>query len=48
MSAGRNAAATLRPMLPTDVPVLGAIFQASIEELTEEDYDAGQRAAWGG
>ena len=29
-------------------PCLAAIFQASIEELTEEDYDAGQRAAWAG
>ena len=40
--------ATLRPMLAADVPVLAAIFQASIEELTEEDYDEGQRAAWAG
>lgn len=41
-------AATLRPMLPADIPVLAAIFQASIEELAEEDYDEGQRAAWAG
>ena len=40
--------ATLRPLLPADVPVLAAIFQASIEELAEEDYDEGQRAAWAG
>ena len=38
--------ASLRPMLPADVPVLAAIFQASIEELAEEDYDEGQRSAW--
>ena len=38
--------ASLRPMLPADVPVLAAIFQASIEELAEEDYDGGQRNAW--
>ena len=38
--------ATLRPMLAADLPVLAALFQASIEELTEEDYDEGQRAAW--
>ena len=38
----------LRPMLPADVPVLAAIFQASIEELAEEDYDEAQRAAWAG
>jgi putative acetyltransferase len=41
-------AATLRPMLPADIPVLAAIFQASIEELAAEDYDEGQRAAWAG
>ena len=35
-------------MLPADIPVLAAIFQASIEELAEEDYDEGQRAAWAG
>ncbi len=44
----KPTAATLRPMLPADVPVLAAIFQASIEELAEEDYDEGQRAAWAG
>ncbi len=38
--------AKLRPMLPADVPVLAAIFQASIEELTEDDYDGVQRNAW--
>ncbi len=36
----------LRPMLPADVPVLAAIFQASVEELGAEDYDENQRAAW--
>lgn len=36
----------LRPMLAADVPVLAAIFQASIDELAEDDYDAGQRDAW--
>lgn len=38
--------AALRPMLPADVPVLAAIFQASIEELTDDDYDEAQRDAW--
>jgi len=33
-------------MLPADAPLLAAIFQASIEELTEEDYDEAQREAW--
>ena len=41
-----NSAAVLRPMLPADVAVLAAIFQASIEELAAEDYDDDQRAAW--
>ena len=38
--------AMLRPMLPADVPVLAAIYQASIEDLTAEDYDENQRLAW--
>ena len=41
-----TAETLLRPMLPADIPVLAAIFQASIEDLTEEDYDDSQRAAW--
>ena len=36
----------LRPMLPADGAVLAALFRASIEELTEDDYDARQREAW--
>ncbi len=36
----------LRPMLPTDVALLAAIFRASIEDLTAEDYDEDQRNAW--
>ena len=39
-------AVALRPMLPADVPVLAAIFQAAIEELAADDYDDDQRAAW--
>lgn len=46
MNAEADQKAMLRPMLPADVPVLAAIFQASIDELTEEDYDEGQRNAW--
>ena len=41
-----SASIGLRPMLPTDVPLLAAIFQASVEDLTAEDYDDAQRAAW--
>ena len=36
----------LRPMLPSDAPLLAAIFRAAIETLAEEDYDEAQRAAW--
>lgn len=36
----------LRPFLPADTPVLVAIFVASIDELTEEDYTEAQREAW--
>ena len=46
MNASAFPKPALRPMLPSDGPLLAAIFQASIEELTEEDYDEGQRQAW--
>jgi len=36
----------MRPMLPTDVPLLADIFRASIEELTTDDYSEAQQAAW--
>jgi putative acetyltransferase len=36
----------LRPFLATDTPVLAAIFAASIEELTGEDYNEAQQQAW--
>ena len=36
----------LRPFLPDDVPVLAAIFAASIEELTGGDYSEAQQDAW--
>jgi putative acetyltransferase len=39
-------APALRPFLPADAPVLAAIFCASVEELTAEDYNVEQRAAW--
>jgi putative acetyltransferase len=38
----------LRPLLPADLPLLAAIFAASIEQLTDDDYDPGQQAAWAG
>lgn len=36
----------LRPFLPTDTPALAAIFVASIEELTGDDYSEAQQVAW--
>ena len=36
----------LRPFLADDVPVLAAIFTASIEELTGDDYNEAQQQAW--
>ena len=36
----------MRPLLPTDVPLLAEIFRASIEELTADDYSEAQREAW--
>ena len=36
----------MRPMLPTDVPMLAEIFRASIEELAGEDYSEAQQEAW--
>jgi len=36
----------LRPFLPDDVPVLAAIFAASIEQLTGDDYSEAQQQAW--
>lgn len=36
----------LRPFLADDTPVLAAIFAASIEELTGEDYSEAQQQAW--
>jgi putative acetyltransferase len=36
----------LRPYLPADTPMLAAIFAASIEELTGDDYNEAQQEAW--
>jgi len=36
----------LRPFLPADVAILAAIFAASIQELTGDDYSEAQQAAW--
>ncbi len=36
----------MRPMLPTDVPLLAEIFRAGIEELAGDDYSEAQEEAW--
>jgi putative acetyltransferase len=36
----------LRPFLAADTPVLAAIFVASVEELTGDDYSEAQQQAW--
>lgn len=36
----------LRPFLPVDVPVCAAIFEASVSELTGDDYTEAQQEAW--
>lgn len=36
----------LRPFLPDDVPMLAAIFAASIQELTGDDYSEAQQESW--
>ncbi len=36
----------MRPMLPTDVPLLAEIFRAAIEELATDDYSETQQEAW--
>ena len=41
MSATAFPKPALRPMLPSDGPLLIAIFQDSVEMLTEDDYDEG-------
>lgn len=40
------AAPALRPMLPSDAPLLAQIFRASIAGLTGEDYSPAQQDAW--
>jgi putative acetyltransferase len=46
MMARATAQLAMRPMLPTDVPLLAEIFRASIEELTADDYSEAQQEAW--
>lgn len=46
MSADRSAAPAMRPFLPADAPRCAAIFRASIEASTSDDYDDDQRRVW--
>jgi putative acetyltransferase len=46
MTAGPQQKLAMRPMLPTDVPILAEIFRASIEELSDDDYSDTQQEAW--
>ena len=46
MTARPQTKLAMRPMLPTDVPMLAEIFRASIEELCAEDYSEAQQEAW--
>jgi putative acetyltransferase len=46
MNSRETPKLAMRPMLPTDVPFLAEIFRAGIEDLTADDYSAGQREAW--
>lgn len=41
-----TAGLPLRPFLPADTAALQDLFAQSIEELTQDDYDDGQRLAW--
>lgn len=46
MMATAHPRLALRPLLPTDTPLLREIFRDSIEELTADDYTASQQEAW--
>ena len=44
--ASAHPTMAVRPFLRADVPVLGEIFRASIDELAADDYSDAQREAW--
>ncbi len=46
MMARAHPQFALRPFLPQDTPMLADIFRASVEGLTEEDYNPAQQEAW--
>ena len=46
MMARAHPTVALRPFLAQDAEILAAIFRASIEELSGDDYSEAQQAAW--
>jgi len=46
MTARAHPQFKLRPYLPQDAPLLADIFRASVEQLTEDDYNPAQQEAW--
>src|SRR5580693_7064229 len=46
MTSSLKAPPGLRPFLPADTALLAEIFRASIAELTNDDYNEAQQAAW--
>jgi putative acetyltransferase len=46
MMARAKPSFALRPFLPEDTPLLAEIFRASVEGLTEDDYNPAQQDAW--
>ncbi len=46
MMAHAHPKLAMRPFLPADTLLVAAIFRASVEELTGEDYSAAQQQAW--
>ncbi|MFP5420191.1 MAG: GNAT family N-acetyltransferase [Gammaproteobacteria bacterium] len=46
MTTQPSAAFNLRAYQPQDLPALVALFQASVSQLTTQQYDTAQRQAW--
>ena len=46
MSGQAHPPLALRPMLPSDAPLLAEIMHESVLELTSDDYNAEQQEAW--
>jgi putative acetyltransferase len=46
MMARAHPTVALRPFLAQDAEILAAIFRASIEDLTADDYNPSQQEAW--